>query len=300
MERIGGNRAQAYVSYVRKMLDDNSTIPNIRIATTPPCISYFSFTPTVFIEIHSKPLSATSMPSLIPLFHFVATATALCLAFLSFSIAISTILILILYHTIKDSIMLSVGTCTRMIAKFLGFTFTIPAPRMSLPPFDASIATIPKLRRLLATGTVSSAFLIEIYLEKISRHPSTIFTFPKAELMAQARICDDMRAEGKIVRPLGGIPVLVAVETATYELMEPSLERAGEGVERPFVAGSVLILGFLNENVLGELVKWERLQEGTTVIETCVVEGLAVVVRDVEGDFWSCVHGYRANEAWIG
>ena len=102
------------------------------------------------------------------------------------------------------------------------------------------------------------------------------------------------------MRPLGGIPVLLAVDTATYELMEPNLERAGEGVERPFVAGSVLVLGFLNENVLGELVKWERLQEGTTVIETCVVEGLAVVVRDVEGDFWSCVHGYMANEAWIG
>ncbi len=187
-----------------------------------------------------------------------------------------------------------------MIAKLLGYTFPTPAPRVSLPPFDASIATIPKLCRLLATGTVSSAFLVEIYLEKISRHPSPIFTFPKAELMAQARICDNMRAEGKIVRPLRGIPVLFSVKAATYDLMEPNLERAGEGVERPFIAGSVLVLGFLNENVLGELVKWERFREGTAVIETCVVEGLAVVVRDVEGDIWSCVHGYMSNEAWIG
>ena len=187
--------------------------------------------------------------------------------------------------------MLSVGACTRMIAKFLGYTFPIPAPRESLPPFDASIATIPKLRRLLATGTVSSAFLVEIYLEKISRHPSTIFTFPKAELVAQARICDNMRAEGKIVRPLGGIPVLVAVEAATYEWLEPNLQRAGEAVWRPFTARGVLVLGFLNENVLGDVVKWERQGEGATVIEACVVEGLAVVVRDTPGDVWRCLNG---------
>ena len=187
--------------------------------------------------------------------------------------------------------MLSVGACTRMIAKFLGYTFPIPAPRESLPPFDASIATIPKLRRLLATGTVSSAFLVEIYLEKISRHPSPIFTFPKAELIAQARICDDMRAEGKAVQPLGGIPVLVAVEEAICKMMEPTLERTGEGVERPFIAGGVLVMGVLNETLLGDVVKWERLREGATVIETCVVEGLAVVVRDTPGDVWSCLKG---------
>ena len=52
--------------------------------------------------------------------------------------------------------------------------------------------------------------------------------------------------------------------------------------------GRGLVLGFLDENVLREAVKWERL-EGGTVIETCVVEGLAVVVRDVvERDASSC------------
>ncbi len=92
-----------------------------------------------------------------------------------------------------------------------------------------------------------------------------------------------MRVDGKVVRPLGGIPVLVAVKEATYELMEPYRERIGGGVDRPFIAGGVVVLGILNENVLGEVVKWERQGEGATVIETCVVEGLAVVVRDVEG-----------------
>ena len=113
--------------------------------------------------------------------------------------------------------------------------------------------------------------------------------------MARARACDEMRAEGKIMRPLGGIPVLVAVEAAMYELLVPELERAGGGAKLPFVAGSMLVMGFVKENVLGELVKWERLQEGTVVMETCVVEGLAVVVRNVEGGlrlkFCTSVHG---------
>ena len=86
------------------------------------------------------------------------------------------------------------------------------------------------------------------------------------------------------MRPLGGIPVLVAVkEAAIYRLIEPYPERIGEGVDSPFIAGGFVVLGFVNENVLGEVVKWERLGEGTMAIETCVVEGLAVVVRDVEG-----------------
>ena len=190
---------------------------------------------------------------------------------------------------------LSVGACTRMIAKVLGFTFSTPVPRVDLPPFDPSTATIYTLRRLLDRGIVSSGFLVEIYLEKLSRHPSAIFTFPKAELMARARVCDDMRVEGKIVRPLGGIPVLVAVKAAIYELIEPSLGRAGEGAKLTFVAGDMLVMGFVKENVLGELVKWERFQEGTAVLETCVVEGLAVVVKDVEEcDVWgfcTSVHG---------
>ena len=120
-----------------------------------------------------------------------------------------------------------------------------------------------------------------------------------------------MRANGNVVRPLGGIPVLVAVKAATYEPMEPDgkgTEGVGrpslaglvarkaathqsmmhdwkgteEGLERPFMDGRGLVLGFLDEGALGEVVKWERLEEGGTVLETCVVEGLAVVVRDVE------------------
>ena len=197
--------------------------------------------------------------------------------------------------------MLSVGACTRMLARILGYTFPTPAPSASLPLFDPSAATIYTLRRLLDRGIVSSGFLVEIYLEKMSRHPSSIFTFPETELMAQARIYDNMRAEGRIVPPLGDIPVLFAVKAATYEPMVPTLERAGEGAKMPFVAGSMLVMGFVKENVLGELVKWERFQEGTPMIETCVVEGLAVVVRNVEeGDVWSSVHPYMANEAWIG
>ena len=116
--------------------------------------------------------------------------------------------------------------------------------------------------------------------------------------MARARGCDDMRAKGKIVGPMGGIPVLFAFKAATYELLVPTLERAGK---LPLEAGDMLVMGFVKENVLGELVKWERRQEGTAVMETCVVEGLAVVVRDVkDDDVWSSVRPYRSNEAWIG
>ena len=131
--------------------------------------------------------------------------------------------------------------------------------------------------------------------------------------MAQARVCDDLRAKGMVGRPLGGVPVLVAVKVGTYEMMEPDRKGIGEGgerpflaeliaakagthglmeldreksegrVERPFMEGRGLVLGFLDENVLGEVVKWERLEEGATVLEICVFEELAVVVRDVEG-----------------
>lgn len=101
--------------------------------------------------------------------------------------------------------------------------------------------------------------------------------------MAQARVCDDLRKEGEVVRPLGGIPVLIAVKAGTCELMEPDRKEIGKEVERPFIAPGGLVLGLLDEDVLGEVVKWERLEEGATVLETCVVEGLAVVVRDTEG-----------------
>ena len=245
-----------------------------------------------------------------------------------------------------DNIMLSVGAFTRMIAQIIGYTITTPDPIVTLPPFDPSTATIPTLRHLLDTGRASSAFLVEVYLDQVLRHPADAFTFDQGHLMAQARICDDTRAKWNVVGPLGGIPVLVAVKAGTHELMKPDRkgieegveksflaglvarkaatsklmepDRNGtEGVERPFLAGLVarkaathdlmepdrkrtegverplmegrgLVLGFLDENVLREAVKWERL-EGGTVIETCVVEGLAVVVRDVvERDASSC------------
>ena len=230
-----------------------------------------------------------------------------------------------------------------MIAKILRLTITTPDPIVSLPPLNPSTATIPTLRGLLRRGRVTSAFLVEIYLEQVVRHRFDVFTFDQGELMAQAHICDNMRARGNVVGPLGGIPVLVAVNAATYETMEPDgkgteagvgrpplaglvvrkaathqsmmnewkdigegvLERpflAGlatmkatthelrepdrkgteGGLERPIIGGRGLVLGFLDEDMLGEVVKWERLEEGGMVLKTCVVEGLAVVVRDVE------------------
>ena len=188
-----------------------------------------------------------------------------------------------------------------MIANSPGNTFPTPASKEGLPPFDAATATIPKLRRLLATETVTSASLVEVYLDQISQYPSTIFTFPKTELMAQAGVCDEMRAAGKIVRPMGGIPVLFAFKAAIYEMLVPTLERAGEGAKLPLEVGDILVMGFVKDDVLGELVKWERCQEGTVASETCVVEGLAVVVRDVEdGDVRNSVRPYRSNEARTG
>ena len=182
-----------------------------------------------------------------------------------------------------DNIMLSVGAFTRMIAQIIGYTITNPDPIVTLPPFDLSTATIPTLRRLLDRGRVSSGFLVEVYLDQVLRHHFDIFTFEQGELMAQAHICDDTKARGHVVGPLGGIPVLVAMKAATYEQMKPDRKRTKEGVETPFMEGRGLVLGFLDENVLREVVKWERLEEGGTDVEICVVEGLAVVVRDVEG-----------------
>lgn len=252
------------------------------------------------------------MLSLHPLFDFLTTLTTLILAFFSLSLGITTVLILILYHTVTSAAMLAVGAFTRMIAKIPRLIITTPDPLATLPPFDPSTATIPALRGLLDRGRVTCGFLVEIYLDQISRHHFDVFTFEQRELIAQAHICDDMRAKGNVVGPLGGIPVLVAVKAATHELMEPDRERP-EGGERSFLAGLVarkgvthelrepdrkgteeaserrfiggrgLVLGFLDEVVLGEVEKWERLEEGGTVLETCVVEGLAVAVRDVEG-----------------
>ena len=170
-----------------------------------------------------------------------------------------------------------------MLAQITGYTITTPAPIETLSPFDPSTATIPTLRHLLNRGKVSSAFLVEIYLDQVLRHHFDIFTFDMGELMAQARVCDNSRKEGEVVRPLGGIPVLVVVKAGTHELMEPDRKGGVKGVERPFIAPRGLVLGLLDEDVLGEVVKWERLEEGATVLETCVVEGLAVVVRDTEG-----------------
>lgn len=123
-----------------------------------------------------------------------------------------------------------------------------------------------------------------------------------------------MSAKGKVGRPLDGVPALVAVEAGTYEIIEPDRKGIGEGVERqvlaglvarkaatyqplepdreksegrvesPSIAGRGMVLGFLDASLLEEIVKWERVEEEGTVIETGVVEGLAVIVRDVEGE----------------
>ena len=102
------------------------------------------------------------------------------------------------------------------------------------------------------------------------------------------------------MRPiLGGIPILIAIEADAYEELVPALQKAGGGKDLPFLVGSMLVVGFVKENVLGERVKWERLKDGRVVMETCVVGGLAVVVRIVEGRLRTDLDWLKVG-AWVG
>src|SRR4051812_1790340 len=81
-------------------------------------------------------------------------------------------------------------------------------------PSDLNEKTVVELQQMMAAGRLSSAQLTQYYIDRIlaldqngSGVNSVIELNPDA--LAAAQKADDMRAKGKVLGPLHGIPVLL-------------------------------------------------------------------------------------------
>ena len=86
---------------------------------------------------------------------------------------------------------------------------------MAAAPFDVLATTASELQILLASGKVTSAELIEVYLAEIERNngylKAVICTAPRNSLIEKANALDRERSSGKTRSHLHGLPMLVKV-----------------------------------------------------------------------------------------
>jgi amidase len=90
------------------------------------------------------------------------------------------------------------------------------------PPalFDVLKTTADDLRGLLDDGSISSVQIVESYLSQIDAHNTkgakcraVISLPPRFQFISRAMALDKERQEGKLRRPMHGIPILVKVIT---------------------------------------------------------------------------------------
>ena len=86
---------------------------------------------------------------------------------------------------------------------------------MAAAPFDVLTTTASELKILLASGKVTSAQLIEVYLAENERNngylKAVICTAPKNSLIEKANALDRERSSGRTRSHLHGLPMLVKV-----------------------------------------------------------------------------------------
>lgn len=132
---------------------------------------------------------------------------------------------------------------------------------MANAPFDVLTTTASQVETLLASGNVTSAQLVEIYLAEIERNNgylrAVISTAPRSSLIAQADALDRERSSGSLRSNLHGLPILVKDNTDThpdlgmdttsgsFALVGARPKKSADVVERLIKAG-VIILGKAN------------------------------------------------------
>ena len=86
---------------------------------------------------------------------------------------------------------------------------------MAAAPFDVLTTTASELQILLASGKVTSAQLVEVYLAEIERNngylKGVICTAAKNSLIDKANALDRERSSGRTRSHLHGLPMLVKV-----------------------------------------------------------------------------------------
>ncbi|CAO1601940.1 hypothetical protein XANCAGTX0491_005578 [Xanthoria calcicola] len=86
---------------------------------------------------------------------------------------------------------------------------------MAAAPFDVLTTTASELEILLASGEITSAQLIEVYLAEIEKNngylKAVICTAPKDSLIEKANALDRERSSGTTRSHLHGLPMLVKV-----------------------------------------------------------------------------------------
>lgn len=86
---------------------------------------------------------------------------------------------------------------------------------MAAAPFDVLTTTASELQILLASGKVTSAQLIDVYLAEIERNngylKAVICTAPRNSLVEKANALDRERSSGTTRSHLHGLPMLVKV-----------------------------------------------------------------------------------------
>ncbi|KAI4220073.1 MAG: hypothetical protein LQ349_008177 [Xanthoria aureola] len=132
---------------------------------------------------------------------------------------------------------------------------------MAAAPFDVLTTTASELQILLASGTVTSAQLIEVYLAEIERNngylKAVICTAPKNSLIEKASALDRERSSGTTRSHLHGLPMLVKdnlnthpdlgmdTTAGSFALAGARPKKSAEVVGRLIEAG-VIILGKAN------------------------------------------------------
>ena len=86
---------------------------------------------------------------------------------------------------------------------------------MASPKFDVLTATAASLQDQLTTGTLTSVDIVEGYCDQIEKHNHAGFKLnaiiavaPRDIVLAQARVFDEERKNGKIRGPLHGLPII--------------------------------------------------------------------------------------------
>ncbi len=140
-------------------------------------------------------------------------------------------------------------------------TTTVPTPEIVQTKASGWPAkSLPEIAQGLASGEVSSAELTEAYLDRIRfldhRGPKiqSVLTI-NPDAMSEARRLDDLRAEGQILGPLHGVPILLKDNIETKDNMATTagalaLQFNVTGRDSPLVAGlraqGAVILGKTN------------------------------------------------------
>jgi amidase len=104
----------------------------------------------------------------------------------------------------------------------------IPSVSDDHPPvFDPLTTSAAALQKMLAAGTLTSVQVLNEYYRQILKYNGYLRGVYRLAPGERARELDEMRAEGKVLGPLHGIPVLIKVGALVFRLHVGELRDSG-------------------------------------------------------------------------